>query len=159
MNILKKKNIFSEISKKKSIFLLNVFKHFGDRIIDPLIQNPSSYIDNNYKDSFEITEVGKIITLDLVILEHIVGYNKKSPLIVLTKTKSEQILKILFFGKFKSFYISKLKIKNIYRITGKLQFFSNSFQIIHPINILNEENFKYFENFQPKYNLSRKKIK
>ena len=100
MNILKKKkNIFSEISKKKSIFLLNVFKHFGSRIIDPLIQNPLSYIDNNYKDSFEITEVGKIITLDLVILEHIVGYNKKSPLIVLTKTKSEQILKIVFFWK------------------------------------------------------------
>ena len=158
MNILKKKNIFSEISKKKSIFLLNVFKHFGDRIIDPLIQNPISYIDNNYKDSFEITEVGNIITLDLVILEHIVGYNNKSPLIILAQTKSKQILKILFFGKFKSFYISKLKIKNIYRITGKLQFFSNSFQIIHPINILNEENFKYFENFQPKYNLSRKKL-
>ena len=66
MNILKKKNIFS--ISKKSIFLLNVFKHFGDRIVDPLIQNPLSYIDNNYKDSFEITEVGKIITLDLVIL-------------------------------------------------------------------------------------------
>ena len=38
MNILKNKNIFSEINKNKSIFLLNVFKYFGDRIIDPLIQ-------------------------------------------------------------------------------------------------------------------------
>ena len=36
-----------------------MFLHFGDRIVDPLIQNPLSYIDNNYKDSFEITEVGK----------------------------------------------------------------------------------------------------
>ena len=158
MNILKKENIFREINKKKSIFTLNVSKHFGDRVIDALIHNPLSYINNNYKESFEISEVGKIITLDLLILEHLKNYNKKSPLTIVTKTKSNQILKVLFFGKFKSFYISKLEINKIYRITGKLQFFSNSFQIIHPINIFNENNFKKFENVEPKYNLSRTKI-
>ena len=127
MNILKKENIFTEFNKKKSIFTLNVSKHFGNRVIDALIHNPLSYIYNNYKESFEISEVGKIITLDLLILEHLKNYNKKSPLTIVTKTKSNQILKVLFFGKFKSFYISKLEINKIYRITGKLQFFSNSF--------------------------------
>ncbi|MBD22637.1 MAG: ATP-dependent DNA helicase RecG, partial [Alphaproteobacteria bacterium] len=86
------------------------------------------------------------------------GYNKKSPLKIITKTKSEQILNILFFGNFKSFYVKKLTINNLYRVTGKLQFFSNSYQIIHPTNIFNQEKFKYFENIEPNYNLSRKKI-
>ena len=44
MNILKKENIFTEINKKKSIFTLNVSKHFGNRVIDALIHNPLSYI-------------------------------------------------------------------------------------------------------------------
>ena len=39
MNILKKENIFTEINKKKSIFTLNVSKHFGNRVIDALIHN------------------------------------------------------------------------------------------------------------------------
>ena len=46
----------------------------------------------------------------------------------------------------------------MYRVTGKLQFFSNNYQIIHPISIFNKNNLKSFENIEPLYNLSRKKI-
>lgn len=158
MNNFKKKNIFTEINKKNSVFISNVCIHFGNRVIDTLIHNPLTYIHNNYKESFELKEVGKIITLDLEVLEHVKSYNTKSPLTIITKTLSKQILKILFFGKFKSFYISKLEINKVYRITGKLQFFSNSFQFIHPINIYSKNNLKKFEDIEPKYNLSRKKI-
>ena len=158
MKNLKKKNIFTEINKKNSVFISNVSQHFGNRVIDTLIHNPLTYIHNNHKENFELNEVGKIITLDLEVLEHVKSYNTKSPLTIITKTMSNQILKILFFGKFKSFYISKLEINKVYRITGKLQFFSNSFQFIHPINIYSENNLKKFEDIEPKYNLSRKKI-
>ena len=158
MNNFKKKNIFTEINKKNSVFISNVCMHFGNRVIDTLIHNPLTYIHNNHKESFELKEVGKIITLDLKVLEHVKSYNTKSPLTIITKTLSKQILKILFFGKFKSFYISKLEINKVYRITGKLQFFSNSFQFIHPINIYSKNSLKKFEDIEPKYNLSRKKI-
>ena len=158
MNNFKKKNIFTEINKKNSVFISNVCMHFGNRVIDTLIHNPLTYIHNNHKESFELKEVGKIITLDLEVLEHVKSYNTKSPLTIITKTLSKQILKILFFGKFKSFYISKLEINKVYRITGKLQFFSNSFQFIHPINIFSKNSLNKFEDIEPKYNLSRKKI-
>ena len=46
----------------------------------------------------------------------------------------------------------------MYRVTGKLQFFSNNYQIIHPISIFNKNNLKSFENIEPLYNLSRKKL-
>ena len=94
MNIIKKKNIFTEINNNKSIFSFNVLKYFGSRIIDTLIHTPLSYMNNNYKESYDINEVGKIITLDLQVLEHNTGYNKKSPLKIITTTKSKQILMI-----------------------------------------------------------------
>ena len=45
-----------------------------------------------------------------------------------------------------------------YRVTGKLQYFSNSFQIIHPIEIMKLNENSFFEEIEPQYNLSRKKI-
>ena len=96
MNILKKKNIFTEIDATNTIFLSNVSKHYGNRVIDTLINNPLSYINNNYKESYEINDIGEIITLDVKVLEHLKSYNKKSPLTIITQTKSNQILKILF---------------------------------------------------------------
>ena len=59
---------------------------------------------------YQIDDIGKIITLDIQVLEHISKVLiKKSPLKIITQTNSKQILNILFFGSFKSFYI---KISN-----------------------------------------------
>ena len=114
MNIIKKKIFSQKLIIINLYFHSNVLKYFGNRIIDTLIHIPLSYINNNYKESYDINEVGKIITLDLQVLEHITGYNKKSPLKIITTTKSKQILNIFFFGNFKSFYIKKFK-KIMYR--------------------------------------------
>ena len=54
MNNFKKKNIFTEINKKNSVFISNVCMHFGNRVIDTLIHNPLTYIHNNHKESFEL---------------------------------------------------------------------------------------------------------
>ena len=62
MSIIRNKNIFSEINNNKSIFSLNVFKYYGNRFIDTLIHYPISYVDNNYKNEYQIDDVGKIIT-------------------------------------------------------------------------------------------------
>ena len=99
MNNLKKKNIFTEINKKISVFIFKCFKHFGNRVIDTLIHNPLTYIHNNYKENFELNEVGKIITLDLEVLEHVKSYNTKSPLTIITKTKSKSNSENSFFRK------------------------------------------------------------
>ena len=158
MNIFKKKNIFSQIPNNKTIFLSNVKNYFGSRIIDTLIQKPSSNLDKNLKEDFDLYDVGKIITLDVTIVEHQRSFNNKSPFKIITKTKANQILNILFFGNFNSFFAKKLLVTFDYRVTGKLQYFSNSFQIIHPIEIMKLNENSFFEEIEPQYNLSRKKI-
>ena len=158
MNIFKKKNIFSQIPNNKTIFLSNVKNYFGNRVIDTLIQKPSSNLDKNLKEDFNLNDVGKFITLDLFIVEHQKSFNNKSPFKIITKTKANQVLKILYFGNFNSFFGKKLIVNFNYRITGKLQYFSNSFQIIHPIEIIKLTENIFFEEVEPQYNLSRKRI-
>jgi len=158
MNTFKKKNIFSQIPNNKTIFLSNVKNFFGSRIIDTLIQKPTSIFDKNLKEEYNLNDVGNIITLDVFVIEHQRSFNNKSPFKVVTKTKANQILNILFFSNFKSFFANKLQKNLNYRITGKLQLFSNSFQIIHPIEIKKLDENSFFEEVEPQYNLSRKKI-
>ena len=158
MNILKKKNIFSQIPNNKTIFLSNVKNYFGSRIIDTLIHKPTSNFDKNLKEDYNLYDVGNIITLDVLVVEHQKSFNNKSPFKIVTKTKTDQSLNILFFSNFKSFFAKKLLINCNYRITGKLQYFSNSFQIIHPTEIIKLNESSFFEEIEPQYNLSRKKI-
>ena len=94
----------------------------------------------------------------MFVVEHQKSFNNKSPFKVITKTKANQVLNILFFSSFKSFFANKLLKNCNYRITGKLQYFSNSFQIIHPTEIIKLNEKKKFEEIEPQYNLSRKKI-
>ena len=43
-------------------------------------------------------------------------------------------------------------------MSGKLEVSKNSFQIIHPLNIINKNNINNYEYIYPEYDLSRKKI-
>ena len=104
MNILKKKNIFSQIPNNKTIFLSNVKNYFGSRIIDTLIHKPTSNFDKNLKEDYNLYDVGNIITLDVLVVEHQKSFNNKSPFKIVTKTKADQSLNILFFSNFKSFF-------------------------------------------------------
>ena len=53
---------------------------------------------------------------------------------------------------------NKLNIGSSYRISGKLYFFSNNFQFIHPHEVITEKDINKFEELEPQYNLARKKI-
>ena len=53
---------------------------------------------------------------------------------------------------------NKFNIGFFYRISGKLHFFSNTFQFIHPYEIINEKDINKFEELEPQYNLVRKKL-
>ncbi len=157
MNIIKI-NIFSNLDNKKTIFLNNVKEYFGSRIIDTLVHFPLGINRNNLRTDFNVNDINKIITLDVKIIKHLQNYNKKSPYKVVGQIESKQEINLLYFNIYKDFLKQKLLINNTYRITGKLQFFSNSFQFIHPLNILDKYKLNEFEEIEPIYNLARKKI-
>ena len=152
-----KQNIFHEI-KGKSIQIANIKKSFGNRNIDILTQRPIKIIKKNIKTQLELTDVNDIITLDLKIVNHVKPYNSKSPYKIVATNIFGQNINILYFGNFKRFMHNKLNIGSSYRISGKLHFFSNTFQFIHPYEVINEKDINIFEEMEPQYNLARKKI-
>ena len=138
--------------------LKNVKEFFGSRIIDTLMHFPLKVSRNNLKTNFNTNDINKTITLDIKIIKHIKNYNKRSHYKVIGELTSEQKIYLLYFNVYKNFLLEKLIINKTYRITGKLQFFSNTFQFIHPSNILDKEKFNEFEEIEPEYDLARKKI-
>ena len=152
-----KQNIFHEI-KGKSIQIANIKKSFGNRNIDILTQRPIKIIKKNIKTQLELKDVNDIVTLDLKIVKHTKPFNSRSPYKIVATNTFGQNINILYFGNFKRFIHNKFSIGSSYRISGKLHFFSNTFQFIHPYEIINEENINIFEEIEPQYNLARKKI-
>lgn len=152
-----KQNIFHEI-KGKSLQIKNIKNNFGNRNIDILTQRPLKVIEKNLKNQIELADVNNIITLDLKIINHVKPFNSKSPYKIIATSKFNQKVNILYFGNFKKFMYNKFNIGLSYRVSGKLYFFSNTYQFIHPYEVINEKNIKIFEEFEPQYNLARKKI-
>jgi len=152
-----KQNIFHEI-KGKSLQITNIKNNFGNRNIDILTQRPFKIIKKNLKNQLELIDVNNIITLDLKIIKHIKPFNSKSPYKVIATNTLNQKVNILYFGNFRRFMYNKFNIGSSYRISGKLYFFSNTFQFIHPYEVINEKNLNIFEELEPQYNLARKKI-
>ena len=152
-----KQNIFHEI-KGKSLQIANIKKNFGNRNIDILTQKPIKIIKKNLKTQLELTDVNDIVTLDLKIVNHVKPFNSKSPYKISATNTFGQKINILYFGNFKRFMHNKLNVGSFYRISGKLHFFSNTFQFIHPYEVISEKDFSIFEEMEPQYNLARKKI-
>ena len=152
-----KQNIFHEI-KGKSLQITNIKNNFGNRNIDILTQRPLKIIKKNLKNQLELIDVNNIVTLDLKIIKHIKPFNSKSPYKVIAINTLDQKVNILYFGNFRRFMYNKFNIGSSYRISGKLYFFSNTFQFIHPYEVIDEKNLNIFEELEPQYNLARKKI-
>ncbi len=139
-----KQNIFDEI-KGKSLQITNIKNYFGNRNIDILTQRPIKIIKKNLKTQLELADVNNIITVDLKILNHIKPFNNKAPYKIIAVNTSGQKINILYFGSFKRFMYNKFNIGLFYRISGKLHFFSNTFQFIHPYEVINENDIYKFE--------------
>ena len=157
MVLLIKQNIFNEI-KGNSLQVKNIKNFFGSRLIDILTQSPLKILSKDIKEDIKNEYINTFISVDLIIERHVKPFNNKSPYKIIAKNKNNQTINILYFGKFKNFLTNKFLIHEKYRVSGKLYFFSNTFQFIHPNEVLMEKDFGSFENNEPIYNLSRKKI-
>ena len=70
----------------------------------------------------------------------------------------KQRINLLYFNLYENQIKNFLKKDNIYRVSGKLEVSKSSFQIIHPLNIINKNNINNYEYIYPEYDLSRKKL-
>ena len=97
MGFLIKQNIFSEV-EGKSLQLDNVKSFYGDRVIDVLAQTPLKFLKKNLKEKLELSDINSIVTVDIVVIDHVKPYNRKSPYKVIVANKKDQTRKLLLYG-------------------------------------------------------------
>ena len=161
-----KKNNIHIFSKVNNIDWLNsiqkkkISNYFGERIIDYLLNFPIHVFDKNVLTDFVNQEyINKIVTIDVKVKNIKDSFNKRLPINILCENKNNQKINLVFFNISRKFIYSLFKIGKIFRITGKLSFFSPFYQIIHPYSYYQEEKIdENFEEIEPLYNLKRSTI-
>ena len=161
-----KKNSIHINSKVSDVYWLNsiqkkrISNYFGERIIDYLLNFPINIFDKNVlTDLLSQEYISKIVTVDVKVKNIKDSYNKRLPINILCENRNNQKINIVFFNISRKFIYSQFKIGKIYRITGKLSYFSPFFQIIHPNSYYQEEEIEgSFEEIEPLYNLKRSTI-
>tara|TARA_B100000989_G_scaffold70810_1_gene49613 strand:- start:12111 stop:14156 length:2046 start_codon:yes stop_codon:yes gene_type:complete len=152
-------SIFNPINYlNNSIFGKKVKLYYGERIIDVLLHFPKNIFNKVRLSNLHTDDIGKIVTIDIKIVKHQKSYNNKAPYKIYAITKNQTNLHLLFFKGKKNYLEMFLKIGEFYKITGKLQFSSNIFQIIHPKKENNHSRFEIYQENEPVYNLPRKRI-
>ena len=150
----------SDIDWLNSIQKKRISNYFGERIVDYLLNFPTNIFDKNILTDRLVQEnINKIVTLDVKVKKIKDSYNKRLPINILCENKNDQKINIVFFNISRKFIYSQFKIGEIYRITGKLSYFSPFYQIIHPNSYYQEEEISNnFEEIEPLYNLKRSSI-
>ena len=152
-------SIFNPINYlNNSIFGKKVKLYYGERIIDVLLHFPKNIFNKVRLSNLHTDDIGKIVTIDIKIVKHQKSYNNKAPYKIYAITKNQTNLHLLFFKGKKNYLEMFLKIGEFYKITGKLTFSSNIFQIIHPKIENNHSRFEIYQENEPVYNLPRKRI-
>ena len=152
-------SIFNPINYlNNSIFGKKVKLYYGERIIDVLLHFPKNIFNKVRLSNLHTDDIGKIVTIDIKIVKHQKSYNNKAPYKIYAITKNQTNLHLLFFKGKKNYLEMFLKIGEFYKITGKLMFSSNIFQIIHPKIENNHSRFEIYQENEPVYNLPRKRI-
>ena len=152
-------SIFNPINYlNNSIFGKKVKLYYGERIIDVLLHFPKNIFNKVRLSNLHTDDIGKIVTIDIKIVKHQKSYNNKAPYKIYAITKNQTNLHLLFFKGKKNYLEMFLKIGEFYKITGKLSFSSNIFQIIHPKIENNHSRFEIYQENEPVYNLPRKRI-
>ena len=155
-------NLFSDLSKldflnKKQINKIS--QSFGEKVSDYLLNCPTNILNKCLIEKLDSKYISKLVTVDLTVLNHKKNFKRNMPFKILCKDSNDQEIELIYFNTLGLYIANQYKIDHTYRITGTLQFFNKTFQIIHPDSIYSMEKIKEFEEIEPIYNLKKKNKK
>ena len=103
----------------------------GEKVIDLLLTAPRIYKKRTYATKLSEIYVKEEIAIKGIIVRHLPQFNPKMPYRVLCKSNSQEF-ELIFFRGYKKYLTSILEVGHTKIICGKLEKFTNKYQIIHP---------------------------
>ncbi len=134
-------NKTSDILKKKKI----------NNIFDILFKLPKSYIDRRNRLKINQLQVGKISTIKVLVKKYYFPRIRNLPSKVLCEDETGKI-QCVFFNSFEGYIRKILPLNQEVTISGKINFYKNSYQITNPTHISKES--ILVEKIHNKYSLT-----
>ena len=148
--------LFSSISSIPGIGpkLENLFNRLvGKRIVNLLWHIPYNVIKRNMHKNLHDAKINTLITCKVKIIKHIYSKYSKQPYRVNCLCNDVPI-DIVFFNARIPVVKSLLPINEERYVSGKLDFYRNTFQITHPSHVFKTEQINEFKSIEPIYGLT-----
>ena len=149
-------HLFSSISTLTGIGpkLENLFKKLvGNKLIDLLWHIPYNLINYNKYEDLNKAEINTLVTIKITINKHNPSRFKRQPYKINCTCKGIPI-DIIYFNARHPVIKSTLPIGEDRYVSGKLDYYKNTFQITHPSNIFKVEDIKDIKDNEPIYSLT-----
>lgn len=106
------------------------------RVVDLLWHLPIGFIERRKVQSFASIQTGDVITVSVMVESHSSpshggGHSRKHPYRIRCYTETGY-LTLVFFNSYSQYIIQKLAVGGHYVISGKVEWFNNELQIVHP---------------------------
>ena len=125
----------------------------GTKLIHFLWHLPYNVIKRKKYENINDAQINTLITCKVKILKHSPSKFKRQPYKVHCICKKTPI-DIIFFNARHPVIRSSLPINEQRIISGKLEYFKNNFQILHPAYIIKIHEIKNIKEFEPIYGLT-----
>ena len=149
-------HLFSSISTITGVGpkLENLFKRLvGNKLIDLLWHTPYNLISYNKYEDLDKAEINTLVTIKITINNHNPSKFKRQPYKV-NCTCNGTPIDIIYFNARHPVIKSILPLGEDRYVSGKLDYYKNSFQITHPSNIFKIEDIKGVKDNEPIYSLT-----
>ena len=123
------------------------------KVKDLLWDLPYSIVDRSKITSLDKLEIGKILTIKVNVLKYNFPRIRNLPNTVICENDSKKI-KIVFFNSFEGYIRKILPLNKTVIISGKINYYKNSYQITNPTYVKPLEQIDEITKIFPKYSLT-----
>ncbi len=149
-------HLFAPISKLSGIgpkLEISFNRLVGNKIVNLIWHLPYNIIKRKKIKNLNNVEINSIVTIKVKILNHKPSFYKKQPYKINCICENTPLDIVFFFAR--QSYLKSILPKNEERIiSGKLEYFKNSYQITHPNYILNVRDGDQIKDVEPVYSLT-----
>ena len=124
-----------------------------EKVKDLLWDLPYSIVDRSKITSLDKLEIGKILTIKVNVLKYNFPRIRNLPNTVICGNDSKKI-KVVFFNSFEGYIRKILPLNKTVIISGKINYYKNSYQITNPTYVKPLEQIDEITKIFPKYSLT-----
>ena len=122
-------------------------------VADLLLTRPRTLIDRRYRPKLGDAEVGRLVTVKVVVGHHSVPQNKRQPIRIQCSDETGFVQLVYFHASAQ--YLSKsLPEGEVRWVSGTLEEFNGTKQIVHPDFVLADEEINELPLYEPVYPLT-----